>query len=90
MGTPARTLDQLNKVVVGFLNGNRIKGYVHEFSARKRSFDFFPQEDPLQKQGVKVALKDIKAVFFVSDFTGNPEYQDSRQRAYPKTAGQSK
>ena len=84
MGTPARTLDKLNKVVVGFLNGNRIKGYVHEFSARKRSFDLLPQEDPLQKQGIKVALKDIKAVFFVSDFTGNPEYQDSPPTGVPK------
>src|ERR1017187_10927100 len=33
MGTPAKTLDQLSKVVVGFLTGDRINGYVYEFSA---------------------------------------------------------
>jgi len=33
MVTPAKTLDQLNKVVVGFLRGARVKGYLHDFSA---------------------------------------------------------
>jgi hypothetical protein len=77
MGTPAKTLDQLNKVVVGFLNGSRIKGYAYDFSALKDSFDLLPQEDPLQGQGIKVEMKDLKAVFFVWDFSGNPEYHES-------------
>jgi hypothetical protein len=77
MGTPTKTLDHLNKIVVGFLNGGRIKGYVYDFSSLDESFNLLPQEDPLQGQGTKVAMKDLKAVFFVWEFTGNPEYPDS-------------
>jgi hypothetical protein len=83
MGTPAKTLDHLNKVVVGFLNGGRIKGYVYDFSALKESFILLPQEDPLQAQGIKVEMKDLKAVFFVWDFSGNPEYQESLRADAP-------
>jgi hypothetical protein len=84
METPTKTLDQLSKVVVGFLNGSRVKGYVCDFSALKQSFDLLPQEDPLQGGEVKVELKDLKAVFFVWEFTGNPEYYDSLRAAAPK------
>ena len=77
MGTPAITLDNLNKVVVGFLNGGRTKGYVHNFSSLEESFNILPQDDPLQGQEIKVAMKDLKAVFFVWEFAGNPESHDS-------------
>ena len=83
MGTPAKTLDHLNKVVVGFLNGGRTKGYVYDFSALNESFNLLPQEDPLQGQEIKVALKDLKAVFFVWEFAGNPEDHDSLHTGAP-------
>ena len=73
MGTPAKTLDQLSKVVVGFLAGDRNKGYVSDFSSIDHSFDLLPQEDPLQGMPTKVEMKDLKAIFFVWEFTGNLE-----------------
>jgi hypothetical protein len=76
METPARTLDQLSKVVVGFLNRDRVKGYVYEFSALEESFDLLPHENPLQGKGIKVEMKDLKAVFFVWEFPGNPELRE--------------
>lgn len=78
MGTPAITLDHLNKVVVGFLTGGRDKGYVSDFSPLDDSFNLLPQEDPLQGRTIKVAMKDLKAVFFVWEFNGKPEYHDSQ------------
>jgi hypothetical protein len=78
MGTPAKTPDHLNRVVVGFLDGRRIKGYAYDFSALKESFNLLPQVDPLQWQGTRVAMKDLKAVFFVKDFSGNLEYHESQ------------
>ena len=77
MGTPAKTLNNLSKVVVGFLKGDRIKGYVCDFSALEESLNLLPQEDPLHGRAIKVAMKDLKAVFFVWDFGGNPEYRES-------------
>ena len=77
MGTPAKTLDDLSKVVVGFLNGGRIKGYVYHFSSLEESFNLLPQEDPLQGQEITVEMKDLKAVYFVWDFSGKPQYHES-------------
>ena len=77
MATPPRALDQLNKVVVAYIDGRRLKGYVYDFSALKDSFNLLPQENPLQERGARVEMKDIKAVFFVKDFVGNPEYRQS-------------
>jgi hypothetical protein len=76
MGTSARTLDKLNKVVVGFLNRDRVKGYVYEFSSLENSFNLLPQENPLQGQGITVEMKDLKAVYFVWDFSGKSQYLD--------------
>jgi hypothetical protein len=84
MGPPAQTLDQLSKVVVGFLNGDRMKGYVCEFSASDVSFNLFPQDDPLQGQGIKVEMRDLKAVFFVWEFAGIHENHDFLLADAPK------
>jgi len=77
MGTFAKTLDRLDKVVVAFLNGARVKGCVYDFSALTETFHLLPQEDPLQGEGIKVEMKDLKAVFFVKDFSGNSGYHES-------------
>src|ERR1017187_3490059 len=86
MGTPAKTLDQLSKVVVRSLTGARTKGYVSDFSSIEDSFNLLPQEDPLQGTAIKVALKDLKAVFFVWEFNGKPENHDSPHSAVPGDA----
>jgi len=83
MGTPAKSLDNLSKVVVGFLNGGRIKGYVYDFSALEESFNLLPQDDTLQGQEIKVAMKDLKAVFFVWEFTSSPEDHESLHAGVP-------
>jgi hypothetical protein len=77
MGTPAKTPDHLNKVVVAFLHGDRIKGCAYDFSALKESFNLLPPEAPLQGQGRKVEMKDLKAIFFVKDFSGDLQYHES-------------
>jgi hypothetical protein len=76
MGTPLKTPNRLNKVVVRLLNGAVLKGNTYDFSALKESFNLVPREDPLQGEALKVEVKDVKAVFFVTDFNGNPEYHE--------------
>jgi len=74
--TPPRLPEKANKVVVAFIEGRRLKGYVYDFSALKDSFNVLPADKPLQEHGIKVLMKDLKAVFFVKEFWGNPEYHD--------------
>jgi len=85
MGTPAKTLDQLSKVVVGFLNGDRIKGYVYEFSALDASFNLLPQDDPLHGREIKVEMRDLKAVFFVGSSMATPNAMIPRPGDFLRT-----
>ena len=56
------------KVVARFLNGELVKGYTNDFFPKKDSFHV--GSDP-SIQGVEIAIKDLKALFFVKDFEGN-------------------
>ena len=76
MATSPSVPDKANKVVVAFVDGRRLKGYVYDFSALKDCFNVLPADKPLQEHGVKVLMRDLKAVFFVKDFMGNSEYHD--------------
>src|SRR5437870_13106109 len=55
-----------------------MRGYIFDFSAIKDSFRLSPEEDPLQKKGAEVKMKDLTAAFFVRDFNGNRGYQESQ------------
>jgi len=76
MAMPAQNT-QLNRAVVAFLDGRRQRGFIYDFSAMKESFRLSPENDPLQQRGAEIKVKDLKAVFFVKDFAGNPEYVES-------------
>ena len=78
MATPSQTPDKSNRPVIAFADGRRMRGYIFDFSAIKDSFRLSPEEDPLQKKGAEVKMKDLKAVFFVRDFHGNRGYQESQ------------
>jgi hypothetical protein len=84
MATPPGALGRGNKAVVAYLDGRRLKGYIFDFSAAKEHFRLFPQEEPLQHQGSDVAFNELKAVFFVKDFIGNKDYQESKDLATAK------
>ncbi len=73
--TYAPTDVMLNKVVVAFLDDRRLRGCVYDFSPLKDTFRLVAESDPAQQKGAEVALKDLKAVFFVKDFRGNSRYK---------------
>jgi hypothetical protein len=77
MATPPRNSAKLIKVVVAYLDGRRVRGHVLDFSPLKPSFRLFPEENPLQNRGDEVSLKDLKAVFFVREFSGDKTHKDS-------------
>ncbi len=76
MSTSSGSLNERNKVVVAFLGGRRLKGYIYNFSALKTSFVLFPTDSTREQQGLNVEVKDLKAIFFVRDIVGNPEYHE--------------
>jgi len=77
MQTPLTSGAKGNQAVVAFLDGRRLKGYIFNFSAVRESFRLFPDEKAKQESGTDIQMKDLKAIFFVKDFTGDPSYKES-------------
>jgi hypothetical protein len=77
MSTSATPMSSASKVVVAHLDGQRLKGYVFNFSALRDSFRLFPEANSPQSAGTDLQLRDVKAIFFVRDFAGNPERKDA-------------
>jgi len=69
----------LKKVVVAYLDDRRLPGCVQDFSPLKDTFRLVAEGDVSELKGVEVALKDLKAVFFVKDFRGNSKYKESQK-----------
>ncbi len=66
------------KVVIRYANGKLIKGYTNDFFPNKPMFHVRPIESRPTDKGVEVYLGELKAVFFVKDFMGNPKYNEKK------------
>jgi hypothetical protein len=84
MASPPIAADKMNRAVVAFLDGRRQKGYLLNFSALKENFRLFANEPVQQQSGSDIAMKDLKAIFFVKDFTGNPAHNEIPAEDAPK------
>ncbi len=67
------------KVVVRYADGRVIKGYTQDFFPNKDRFHLHPQQKSSGQDIEQVLVKDLKAVFFVKDFGGDPSYDERRQ-----------
>lgn len=68
-----------NKIVVRYQDGRISKGATNNFSPEKESFHLTFVNALPDTKPTKVILKDLKAVFFVKTFGGNPGYKDKNQ-----------
>ena len=66
------------KVVVRYANGRVLKGYTQDFYPNKDRFHLFPTDQP-GALGVEVLVKDLKALFLVRDFAGDPHYVERKK-----------
>ncbi len=64
------------KVVVRYANGRVVKGYTHNFSPNSPAFNIHPLHADTTKMGIRVLIKDLKAIFFVRDFIGDAAYNE--------------
>jgi hypothetical protein len=69
-----------NKIVVRYRDGRTLKGHTADFLPTRPSFHVVPMEAPAvaAKGTVEIQLAELKAVFFVKDFTGNNAYQETK------------
>ncbi len=67
-----------NKVVLHYSDGRILKGFTQNFFPNKPTFHFQPTDTGNPGQQVEVKMKDLKGVFFVKDFAGNPTYKEKK------------
>ncbi len=71
------------KLVVRYANGKVIKGYSYNFNPHRPIFHLLPSAPGFSftDEMVEVRIKDLKAVFFVRDFAGDPSYNERKEFA---------
>lgn len=69
-----------NKIVVRYRDGRMLKGHTADFLPTRPSFHVVPTEakSVAAKGTLEIQLAELKAVFFVKDFTGNKAYQETK------------
>jgi len=65
------------KVVARYIDGRRVKGFSQDFFPNKDRFHIYSAAKPAS-DATEVLTKDLKAVFFVRDFAGNPIYDERK------------
>ncbi len=75
--------DQLEhgKMVVHYANGRVIKGHSYDFHPNKPLFHLLPPvaSSSFADEAVEVRIKELKAVFFVRDFAGDPSNNERKR-----------
>ncbi len=66
----------MNKLVVHTAVGRIVKGQSSDFSSTKDFFHLVCLDPP--GKTIKVPLANLKAIFFVKDFRGDPSYKESK------------
>ena len=75
----------MNKVVARFRDGRLVKGSTSDFVPAKEFFHVAPADAAAGTKPTLVHVKDLKAIFFVKDFAGRPDYKPRNEFAGEKT-----
>ena len=65
------------KVVARYIDGRVIKGFTQDFFPNKDSFHLF-QAHKGSGEAIQVFVRELKAIFLVRDFKGNPFYEERK------------
>jgi len=68
-----------NKIVVRYVDGQLLKGVTSDFFPNKDIFHVIPTEAPQGSKPVELSTQNLKAIFFVKGYEGNPDYKDKKE-----------
>jgi hypothetical protein len=66
------------KIVARQADGKTLKGYTQDFHPSRPQFSLWPSINATPKERTVVTVARLKAVFFVRDFDGDANYQESK------------
>ncbi len=67
------------RIVARYSDGKIIKGWTPDFFPKKPFFHVYKSISESAGERVQVFLKELKAIFFVKDFEGNPSYAERKE-----------
>jgi hypothetical protein len=73
-------------VVVRYVDGRILKGTTHDFAPLKPNFHLTNRDNPAAR-AVDVPIRELKGVFFVRTYDGNPKHIENRDLAHAKGQG---
>jgi hypothetical protein len=68
-----------NKIVVRYQDGRVMKGITSDFMPTKDIFHLHPMDAAPTLKPLPVAVRELKAVFFVKDFAGDSQYREKKE-----------
>ena len=74
VAAPGAAATGWNRLVVRYMDGRMMKGFSHDFHASRAHFHLTPTAGDRLEAPVLVPLAQLKAVFYVRDFSGDPHY----------------
>jgi hypothetical protein len=77
----------MNKVVAHYQDGHVVKGVTNDFLPAKDRFHLIPADSPSGTKPSEVNVSELKALFFVKDFAGDPTHKRSQDFDPKKPAG---
>ena len=67
------------KIVVRFSDGRIKKGYSQDFFPNKPAFHLIRNDARGSRELEEIRVTDLKAIFFVNSFAGNPDYKERKK-----------
>lgn len=67
----------MNKVVARFADGRVIKGNTGDFVPARDVFHLAPRDAPPGTRPIEIRVSELKALFFVKDFEGDPAHVEA-------------
>jgi hypothetical protein len=69
----------MNRVVVRFADGGLVKGTTSDFLPGRETFHVSEALAAPGAAAVEIRMRDLKAVFFVKDYAGDPKHVEKKQ-----------
>jgi hypothetical protein len=67
------------KIVAHYQNGRLAKGFTNDFLPTKDRLHIVPMDAPPNAPPHEVLVNELKAIFFVKDFRGDPQHRDKNE-----------
>jgi hypothetical protein len=71
----------MNRIVSHFQDGHLLKGFTADFLPAKDRFHMTLEEQTAAAKPIEVRIADLKAIFFVRSFAGDPQHQRTNEAA---------